>query len=105
MTHNLSNTTPDWLIVDRLHPHFKNYLNSGWSMSRHGYQEYNGSLWTAIEQAFIDSDIKDKFCRQDIAEICTMYGYFSYDCVAIYAVWNEISSFDMIGRQQLYATD
>ena len=85
-----------WIKKVELNQNFGNYIERGWSASRHGYQEYNGSLEKAIDTAFCDTYLETRISKEEVALICSKYGYFSGDCVAIYAVCDEEYSTDLI---------
>ena len=87
-----------WIEKVKLSQNFGNCIECGWSASRHGYQEYNGSLEKAIDTAFYDTYLETRVSKQDVAKICSRYGYFSGDCVAVYAVCDEQYSIDFMDR-------
>lgn len=85
-----------WIEKVKLSQNFGNCLEYGWSASRHGDQEYNGSLEKAIDTAFRDTYLETRISKEEVAEICSKYGYFSGDCVAIYAVCDDRYSIEFV---------
>ena len=64
-----------WIEKIELNQNFGKAIECGWSASRHGYQEYNGSLEKAIDTAFSDTYLEERISKQEMAVICSKYGY------------------------------
>ena len=64
-----------WIEKIELNQNFGKCIECSWSASRHGYQEYNGSLQKAIDTAFCDTYLETKISKQEVAVIYSKYGY------------------------------